>query len=170
MTRRETALKALDDLGISYSLCEHKPVNSIDDCAAPERALDAMMPRNIFLCTANRKRFVLLLCRPHAVFRTSSVSRQAGMSRLSFAPEAEIGRLLGAYPGAVSPLGLIYDKNHEVRLLMDEKLFKEESLLFHPLDNTCSVKVKTQAFTDSFLQPLGYEICRVNMEQIEQKS
>lgn len=165
MTPREEALRALETMGIPYTLCEHAPVHTIDDCAEAEGLLGAMMPRNVFLCTANRKRFALLLCRPHAVFRTSSVSRQAGLSRMSFAPESEIRRLLGAYPGAVSPLGLINDKAREVRFLMDEKLFEEESLLFHPLDNACSVKIGTQAFTERFLQPLGYEICRVNMEE-----
>ena len=167
MTNKDLALKRLDELGLEYRVANHKPVSSIDDCAVAEEQLGAMMPRNIFLCTSNQKHFALLICRPHALFRTSSVSKQAGMPRLSFAPESRIDEYLGTYPGAVSPLGLIFDKNHEVKLLMDEKLFKEESLLFHPLDNSCSVKLETQAFTDIFLRHLGYGICRVNMDLIE---
>ena len=164
MSTREEVLGTLSRMGIDYALWEHAPVQTIDDCTAVEEALGATMPRNVFLCTANRKHYALLLCRPHAAFRTSGVSKQAGLSRLSFAPEEDIGRLLGTYPGAVSPLGLICDKNHEVQFLMDEKLLEEESLLFHPLDNTCSVRVKTRDLMDRFLKPLGYEICRVKMD------
>ena len=164
MSNRDEVLEYLKASGIEYTMTSHAPVKSIDDCAAAEKLLHAMMPRNIFLCTANQKRFALLICCPRAVFRTSSVSKQANLPRLSFAPENEIKRLLGTYPGAVSPLGLIYDQNREVRFLMDEKLFEEESLLFHPLDNSCSVRIDTQAFTGIFLKNLGYEICRVNMD------
>ncbi|MBQ6646104.1 MAG: prolyl-tRNA synthetase associated domain-containing protein [Clostridia bacterium] len=164
MSPKEAALTCLDGMGIPYRMANHAPVRTIDDCAEAERLLGAMMPRNIFLCTANQSCFALLLCRPHAVFKTSLVSKQAGLSRLSFAPEDKIAQYLGTYPGAVSPLGLIFDKNREVRFLMDERLLEEESLLFHPLDNSCSVRIDTQAFTGIFLKRLGYEICRVKMD------
>ena len=169
MSNRDIVLRALKDFGVAYALAEHAPVSTMKDCAVCEALLGAVMPRNIFLCTANRKSFALLLCRPEACFRTSSVSKQANLSRLSFAPEEEIRAKLGAYPGAVSPLGLIFDVRHEVKLLMDKTLFKEENLLFHPLDNACSVRVSTQQFTGEFLKRLGYTVTPVDMEQIDEK-
>ncbi|MBQ3668454.1 MAG: hypothetical protein II920_04415 [Clostridia bacterium] len=158
MDNKQQVLDALECMGINYEMCSHAPVNSIDDCRAAEEQLHALMPRNVFLCTTNQKHFALLLIRPKVPFRTSLISKQAGMSRLSFAPESEIKRLLGTYPGAVSPLGLIYDAQHEVKLIMDRALLNEESLLFHPLDNACSLKINTEAFTQRFIARLGYEI------------
>ncbi len=164
MSNIDRALKALDEMGISYELAYHERVKSIKDCAVAEKLLGAVMPRNIFLCTANQKRFALLICRPDAVFRTSSVSKQANMPRLSFAPEDKLNEFLGTYPGAVSPLGLIYDKQRQVRLLIDKNLLQEENLLFHPLDDGCSLRMSMRAFTEGFLGRLGYVITSVNME------
>ena len=158
MDKTEKVLDTLGHLGIEYELCRHEPVKTIDDCRAAEEQLHALMPRNVFLCTANKKSHALLLIRPKVAFKTSLVSRQAGMSRLSFAPEEDVERLLGTYPGAVSPLGLIFDINHEVKFLMDRELLKEESLLFHPLRSDMSLKMNTQAFTQKFLKALGYEL------------
>ena len=164
MTPKEEALRYLNDRGIAYETASHRPALTIGDCAEAEKLLGAVMPRNIFLCTANRQHFALLICRPQAVFRTSSISKQASLSRLSFAPGEKLKELLGTYAGAVSPLGLIYDKKREVKFLMDKTLIREESLLFHPLDNSCSVKLSMRAFTEDLLRPLGYEITFVNME------
>ena len=167
MTPREQVLRALEEMGICCELCEHAPVQSIADCAIAEEKLHALVPRNVFLCTSNQKHLALLLCRPRAVFRTGSISKQAGLSRLSFAPPQMLKTYLGAYPGCVSPLGLIFDRERAVKLLMDETLLTEESLLFHPLDSGCSVKIRTNDLINVFLRHLGYDICRVRMENIE---
>lgn len=146
--------------GISYELAEHERVSSIEECALPMSLLHALMPRNYFLSPRNASVFCLLVAHPESVFRTSSVSRQAGTSRLSFAPEEKISELIRAFPGAVSPLGLIFDKEKKLRLLWDRKLINEEFLLFHPLDNRYSVKVRQE----ELLNALHHEVTYIDME------
>ena len=111
--------------------------------------------KNYFLTTKNRKRFYLCLVRPDARFRTADVSKQAGSSRLSFASEAEMERLLRVHPGAVSPMGLLFDEEGQVELLVDAALRDVPRLGFHPCDNSRSLAMTAQDFFERFLPAVG---------------
>ncbi len=154
------ALEFLESHGVSYEIAEHERVSSIEECVLPMRLLGSLMPRNYFLTPRNGSVYCLLVAHPSSVFRTSSVSRQAETSRLSFAPEEKVSELLHTFPGAVSPLGLLFDPEKKIRLLWDKRLESEEFLLFHPLDNRYSVKVKQK----ELLRALDREITRIEME------
>lgn len=160
MTAVDEVLAFLEAHGITYELARHERVSSIEECALPMKLLHALMPRNYFLCPRNQSTFYLLAAHPDSVFCTSSVSRQAGASRLSFAPEEKLHELLHTFAGAVSPLGLIYDREKKIRLLWDRRLLSESRLLFHPLDNTMSVKVAAA----ELLRALDREITYIDME------
>ncbi len=84
-------------------------------------------------------------------FQTKLVSRQLGIARLSFAPEEYMEQLLGLSPGSVSVLGLMNDKDFQVRLLIDEDLLKEEYIGCHPCINTSSLRISTRDIVDKFL-------------------
>lgn len=150
-------LKALDDMGIAYRLFEHAPTATMEACAEIDRALNAMTAKNIFLTTKNGRRFYLCLTRPEARFRTADISKQAGSSRLSFAPEDALYDRLRCRPGAASPLGLIFDPGHTVTLLVDSALRGAPTLSFHPCDNTLTLAMTNGDFFTTFLTAVGVE-------------
>ena len=156
MSNLAACLEALDALFIPYELVRHAPLDTMEKCREAERLLNVTVPRNIFLCTSNQKQLALLTLSADAPFRTAVISPQAGLSRLSFAPEGLIGPFLGCYAGAVSPLGLMYDREGRVRFLLDEALLQRKHLGFHPLDNTATVKIETEAFINVFLPSTGH--------------
>ena len=135
------------------------------ECAAPARALGALVPKNLFLSPRSHSAYVLLLTRPEAPFRTSGVSRQLGLSRLGFGPEEKLWEYLRTRPGAVSPLGLLFDETHAVRLAVDARLQEEERLAFHPCENTWSVAMAGADFFGRFLPALGYAPEWVSLEE-----
>ena len=147
----------LDALGIEYEKIEHPAVHTIEDCAAADALLGAVVAKNYFLTTKNRKRFFLCLVRPDARFRSSDISRQANSSRLSFAGEADLMEHLRVHPGAVSPMGLLFDEARDVELLIDRALLQLERLAFHPCDNTCTLAMRGADFFEKFLPALGRE-------------
>ena len=156
----ETAARVyafLDDLGIPYRKVDHAPVHTIEDCAAVDRALNSLTAKNYFLATKHRDHFYLCLVRPNARFRSVDVSRQIGSTRLSFAEEEHLERLLRVHPGAVSPLGLIFDEAGEVQLLVDEGLKDADRISFHPCDNTQTLAMSAGDFFGRFLPAAGHE-------------
>ena len=66
--------------------------------------------------------------------------------------EEKLLELLGLKPGAISPMGLIFDKNHELTLLIDRDLQALPKICFHPLVNTESLAMETKDFFETFLE------------------
>ena len=161
---KEDVLAALGALGIPYELLEHAPVHTMEDCRAAEEALGGVMPKNLFLTPRNHATHHLLIARAEAPFRTSRISRQLGVSRLSFATAEELMDMLRTLPGAISPMGLLFDGEKKVRLAIDRALRGEERLLFHPCVNTATLAISGADFFGRLLPALGHEAVYVDME------
>ena len=161
---KEDVLSALAALGVSYELLEHAPVHTMEDCKAAEEALGGVMPKNLFLTPRNHASHHLLIARPDAPFRTSRISRQLGVSRLSFATAEELMDMLRTLPGAISPMGLLFDGEKKVHLAIDRALRGEERLLFHPCVNTATLAISGADFFGRLLPALGHEAVYVDME------
>ena len=84
-------------------------------------------------------------------FKTKDVSKQLGVSRLSFGPPEYMEQLLHIRPGAVSPMGLLFDSARDVRLVMDSDLRGGEYLGCHPCVNTASIRMRMADFMGVFL-------------------
>ncbi len=146
----------LNEMGIEPPYVEHPCANTMEDCRAAEAALGALMPKNIFLTPRNRSAYYLLIVRPDARFKTADISKQLGVSRLSFAPEEALSELLHTYGGAITPMGLLFDDNRAVRVVIDSALREAPVLAFHPCDNAASLAVTNDDFFGRFLPTLGY--------------
>ena len=165
MDVKERILEGLNRLGIRYELAEHPSLHTMEECALAERMLGGVMPKNLFLRPRRQEEFYLCVARPDAPFRTSSVSKQAGASRLGFASEDELMRLMRTRAGSTSPLGLLFEEAKDVRLLMDEGLRDVGKLIFHPCDNHYSVALSSGDFFGKLLPALGRTITWVKMEE-----
>ena len=154
-------LDRLDRLGIAYRLARHAPAFTMADCAAVDRQIGALTVKNIFLTTKNGRRFYLCLARPDARFHTADVSKQAGSSRLSFAPEEKLYEMLRCHGGSASPLGLMF--TDRVGLIVDQTLRDVPALAFHPCDNAYTVAMPGRDFFDVFLGDVGVEPVFVDM-------
>lgn len=147
----EAVFAFLDGAGIACRTARHAPANTMADCAAVDRTLGALTVKNIFLTTKNGKRFYLCITRPEARFRTADISKQAGSSRLSFAPEEALFAHLRCHGGSASPMGLIFPEAREVGLLVDSGLRAVPTLAFHPCDNTQTLAMAGEDFFGRFL-------------------
>lgn len=141
----------LDEMGIAYQKIEHAAVFTMQDCAPGEERLHAVTPKNCFLTTKHQDAYYLCLLSPAARFKSSDISHQIGSTRLHFGPEDALMRLLRARPGAVSPMGLIFDEKCEVELLVDSALKSADRLAFHPCDNTRTLAMAAADFFHVFL-------------------
>lgn len=148
---QNNVLARLRQWEISYEVMEHAPVHTMEDCKIVEQHFGVPMPKNLFLTPRNQSAFYLCVVRPQISFKTADVSRQIGSSRLSFASAEKLWDLLRTLPGAISPLGLLFDEDVRVQLLMDRALQNASVLVFHPCENTASVALTSEAFFDVFL-------------------
>ena len=129
----------------------------MEACQEIDRILQIVICKNLFLCNRQATKFYLLMMPGDKVFKTKELSKQMGISRLSFAEEEYMLRFLDIHPGSVSVMGLINDKDHRVRLVIDEDVLQEENFGCHPCVNTSSIRFATKDLTEKILPALQAE-------------
>lgn len=162
---KETAVyELLESLEIPYERVDHEALFTIDACHQVDRVLGISICKNLFLCNAQKTRFYLLLMPGEKKFKTKEVSSQIPSSRLSFAGEENMEKLLNITPGSVSVMGLMNDRENQVQLLIDRELLEEEYMGCHPCVNTSSLKLKTADVIEKFLPATGHGYLIVDLK------
>jgi len=64
----------------------------------------------------------------------------------------------------VSVLGLMNDKKHNVKLVIDEDVLKQEMFGCHPCENTSSLKFSVSDLIEKVLPALGHSPVFVHLE------
>ena len=153
----ESAVYAfLNRLGIPFVRIDHEPVHTMEDCAAIDRALGGEICKNLVLCNQQKTMFYLLMIHETKAFKTKDISKQLGVSRLSFAGPEHMQKLMHLSPGAASPMGLLFESARDVRLVIDRDVVQAEYLGCHPCVNTASIRLKMQDFLNVFLPAAGH--------------
>ncbi len=146
----------LDTLLIDYQRVDHSEATTMEECEKIDKALQATICKNLFLCNRQETAFYLLMIPGNKKFKTKDISKQIGSARLSFANEDYMQKLLNTTPGSASVMGLIFDKENTVKLLMDEDVLKGEYIGFHPCINTSSIRVKTSDLINKIIPALNH--------------
>lgn len=159
----QAVYRFLDALGVSFARADHPAANTMADCQAVDAALGVEMCKNLFLCNQQKTQFYLLLIRGERAFKTKDISHQLGVSRLSFGDAEHMEALLHIRPGAVSPMGLLFESAKDVRLLMDRALLEQPFLGCHPCVNTSSLRLAMPDFLERFLPATGHSVTYVDI-------
>lgn len=163
LPQEAAAFDLLDKLGIEYDRVSHDAAFNMELCAEVSRALDVSVCKNLFLCNRQKTKFYLLLMPGDKPFKTKDLSAQIGSSRLSFGGAEDMERLLNLTPGSVTVLGLMYDPDCQVTLLIDQDLYQQSAFGCHPCINTSTVQFSTADFREKLLPALGHPVTLVQL-------
>ena len=147
----------LDSLGIAYGRVDHSHADTIEACHAVEKVLGWPVCKNLFLCNRQKTQYYLLMLEGDKVFKTKDLSKQLGVARLSFAAAEDMVELLGVYPGSVTVLGLMNDKEHKVQLVMDKPIYEGENVSCHPCISTSTLVMRREDLLEKLLPALHHE-------------
>ena len=155
MTPQEEAVVArLKALGIAVTRYEHPPVATVEEAEQYWAGIDAMHCKNLFLRNQKGTRHYLVILRHSKKANLRAVADQIGDGKLSFASPDRLMTHVGLTPGSVSPFGLIHDRDHSVRVVLDRDLKTAGRVSFHPNTNTVTVTL-TFADFERFLADCG---------------
>lgn len=153
----------LDRLGIAYKRTDHERADNMEACNVIDAVLGVIICKNLFLCNRQKTVFYLLMMPGDKKFKTKELSAQINSARLSFADPADMLKYLDIEPGAVSIMGLMNDREHQVNLLIDEDVLRDEYLGCHPCVCTSSLKMKTADIINKFLPATGHTYKTVHL-------
>ena len=156
LPKEQRVYELLDKLGIDYQRVDHEAAMTMEACIAVDEALNATMCKNLLLCNRQCTDFYLLLMPGDKPFKTSVLSKQIGSSRLSFADGSYMEQFLDITPGSLSVLGLMNDKDHRVKLLIDGDVLSGEFIGVHPCINTSSLRIATRDLMEKLIPEMGH--------------
>ncbi|MBO7176395.1 MAG: prolyl-tRNA synthetase associated domain-containing protein [Clostridia bacterium] len=146
----------LDRLSVDYERIDHPAAMTMEACEEIDRALEATICKNLFLCNRQQTDFYLLMMPGNKKFVTKDLSSQLGVSRLSFGSPEYMEKLLDITPGSLSVMGLMNDHDGRVQLLIDEDVLQGEMIGFHPCINTSSLRLSLSDLMDTIIPAMGH--------------
>ena len=163
MTEEEVPVVArLQELGIAFTRHEHPPVATVEEANAHWAGIDATHCKNLFLRNQKGNRHYLVVLTASKRADLKALADQIGDGKLSFASPERLMTCLGLTPGSVSPFGLIHDREHAVRVVVDRDLQTAARLAFHPNINTLTFAVDAADFR-RFLDACGNSVQHVSI-------
>src|SRR5258707_5135918 len=143
---QESVRARLGELGIAFERFEHPPVATVEEAERHWAGIEAAHCKNLFLRNqkGNRHYLVIILHSKKADLR--AVADQIGDGKLSFGSPERLMTHLGVTPGSVSPFGLINDRDHAVRIVLDRDFQTADRLAFHPNINTRTFTIAAADF------------------------
>ena len=133
-------LDVLDKLNIKYNMQEHKAVYTVEEMQEIFLDMEGIGCKNLFLKDAKKNLFLYTLPEDKRA-DLKTLPEKINSKRLSFANENDLQTYLGLIPGAVTPLGIINDKEQKVTVVLDKEL-KNNKVLIHPNINTATISIK----------------------------
>ena len=140
---------------IHYQLFEHPPVFTIAESQKLDLQIEGGETKNLFIRDAKGKRHFLVTIRANKSVDLKALAQQIGCSRLGFASAERLQKYLGVTPGSVSLLALLYDQQHQVEVLIDQDLWKEQFILCHPMINTSTLQISLSDM-EQFFKKTGH--------------
>ena len=147
----------LKGLGVDYEAFHHKPVLTCEEADALDGHPATGKSKNLFLRNKKGNQHYLVVIGSEARADLSGLAKKLGEEKLSFASEGRLDKFLKQKPGCVSPLGLLYDQDGHVKVLIQKKILDSELLSFHPNVNTISLIISSQGF-QKFLKSCSQDI------------
>ena len=142
----------LDRRGIAHRTLQHPAVFRVGEGEQIKAALPGGHTKNLFLKDAKGQLWLICALGETAI-DLKRLHGVIGSARLSFGSADLMLEVLGVTPGSVTLFALINDREHRVRLVLDQALWAREPVNFHPLVNTATTAISLDGLS-RFLEAL----------------
>lgn len=151
----------LTENNIWHEITQHEAVYNMEELKAVELPYPEWDAKNLFVRDDKKRNYYLITVKGEKRVDLKEFRKQNGLRNLSFASEADLLEYMRLTPGAVSPLGLLNDPEHQVQFYLDAELAGNK-IGVHPNDNTATVWMETDDLI-KLIQNNGNEVHVVNI-------
>lgn len=135
----------LNARNIWHEVTEHRAVFNMAEAAEIQLPYPEADAKNLFIRDDKKRNYYLITVKGDKRVDLKAFRQQHGTRPLTFASDQNLMDILGLISGAVTPLGLLNDREHKVTFCLDKSFLEGTDLIgVHPNDNTATVWLKTQ--------------------------
>ena len=125
---------------IWFDVTEHQAVYNMEDLKNINLLYKNSDAKNIFVRDDKKQNYYLIVIKGDKKIDLKRFRKEYNTRPLTFASPDDLKEILNLYPGAVTPLGLLNDKNKKVKLFIDSCF--NDIIGVHPNDNTATIWLK----------------------------
>ena len=152
----------LAELGIETHTVEHEPVFTVEEAKRVRGEEGGTHIKNLLL--RNKKGAMwLVVVEENRRVDLKALAARLGVKNLSFASADRLMRYLGVIPGAVTPFGVINDRERAVEVVLDANIFERDPIHGHPLRNDRTTAI-AGADLLRFLRATGHEPAVIDLD------
>ena len=141
---KQSIYDLLEKRGFWHVITEHEPVYNMEEAGRLSLPYPESDAKNLFIRDDKKRSYYLISVKGDKRVNLKAFREKHGTRSLTFASDADLMKYLGAEPGAVTPLGLLNDKDCRVKFFIDSELLSGDGLIsVHPCDNAATVCMKT---------------------------
>ena len=152
----------LDLNEVSYKRYDHKAVFTVEESKIYSPNMNGAATKNLFLRDKNGSRHFLITLPEDKKIDLKILSNKLKSSRLSFASPERLKKYLSIEPGSVSLLALANDEDKNVEAYIDKVIWREKSILCHPLVNTSTLQIPIDDM-EKFLIKTGHGLNLIDL-------
>lgn len=157
MDKKQAVYDALSNQSILYTVMEHPAVYTMaemDELGITEKG---EVVKNLFVRNAKGKVHYLIILPKDKKADLKGIAAKLGSTALSFASEQRLEKHLGLTKGSVSPMGVINNAAHDVIVVFDKSLEREDKIGVHPNDNTATLWLRFEDLK-RFVESCGNQV------------
>ena len=140
---KEQIYEFIKSKNVWYEITEHEAVFNMADLTRINIPYPESDAKNLFVRDDKKRNYYLITVKGNKKVNLKEFRKSNNTRNLSFASEDDLMNILGLIPGAVTPLGLLNDKDLKVSFYLDKDFVYEDSIIgIHPNDNTATIWIK----------------------------
>ncbi|MEM6904749.1 MAG: prolyl-tRNA synthetase associated domain-containing protein [Pseudomonadota bacterium] len=151
--------------GIAWEHHEHPPLFTVADSQKLRGVIPGAHVKNMFL-KDKKAQLWLVTCLEDRQIRIRDLEKEIGAAKASFGKPELLWEALGLRPGAVTPFGLLNDRETRVKIVLDQQMLEAEVINAHPLHNEATTGI-APADLLRFIELTGHEAILVDFDRLE---
>lgn len=154
----------LEKNNIKYTLHEHKPVFTCEQAKQECGHIPGLDCKNLFLKDKKTTQFYLFVMPAEKRANLKQIKQIVQAKHLTFGKPEELLEKTNLTPGSVSPLGLLNNKENDIKLYIDKQVWDSEIVTFHPNSNDATLEITHENF-DKIIQNLENQCEIIELEE-----
>ena len=140
---KQEVYEFIKNRNIWYEITEHKAVFNMDEISEIEIPYPNYDAKNLFVRDDNKRNYYLITVKGNKRVDLKEFRKTYATRPLSFASEDDLMYIMNLIPGAVTPLGLLNDKDSKVIFYLDKDFLNGKRIIgVHPNENTATLWLK----------------------------
>lgn len=135
----------LDKKGIKFKIFKHPPVYTCEEAEKYNKEIKGIHSKNLFVKDRKSKKFYLIIIPADEKLNLKKFEKILNY-KLKFANKQNLKEFLDVESGAVSPFGLINDKENKIKIIIDKTVWESKFVSFHPNVNTQTWELNKENF------------------------